>query len=212
MKLTYRHLNAIEHFLKYHYSNYVNINAAELPSPFIYYHKIEDSSFIPDFGSIVGNFVKVGFDTSVSAARTTSSLIQKVFRGQCAEDSNGEIYYASSGIITDHNYIPLIYMERCKDPEKQRITRCVINSYVFKRETIFSKFLVDTLIPILLNPSYKKDTEDSVASFFGSAEFEIVLKDISASFWDSTSLGMTLDKEKISTFTKKFCEGFRLYR
>lgn len=211
MKLTYSHLHTIKQFLEYYRNYYLNINAAELPSPSLYYHKIEDPSSIPAFGYIVGNFVKVGFNTSVRAARTTSSLIQKVFRGQCAEDSNGEIYYASSGIITDHNYIPLIYTESYKDPEKQHITRCVINSYVFKRETVFSKFLVDTLIPLLLNPSYKKDTEDSVASFFDSTKFEIVLKDISASFWDSTSLGMTLDKEKISTFTKKFCEGFRIY-
>lgn len=210
MKLTYRHLHAIQRFLKYHYISYVTINATESSSPFFYYHKIEDPSFIPDFGYIVGDFVKAGFDNPISSARTTSSLIQKVFCGQCVEDSNGEIYYASSGIITDHNYIPLIYTERYKDPKKLDTIRCVINSYVFKRETIFSKFLVDTFIPLLLNPSYKKDTEDSSTSFFGSTKFEIVLKDISASFWDSTSLGMTLDKEKISTFTKKFCEGFKI--
>lgn len=209
MKLTYRHLQAIKQFLRYHYHPYVNINTVE-SSPFFRYHKIEDPSFIPDFGQIVGNFVKTGFNTPVSAARTTSSLIQKVFCGYCAEDSNGEIYYASSGIITDHNHIPLIYTERYKDPKKHHIIRCVINSYVFKRETILSKFLVDTLIPLLLNPSYRKDTEDSTADFDNSSVFEVVLKDISASFWDSTSLGMTLDKEKISTFTKKFCEGFRI--
>jgi len=209
MKLTYRHLQAIKQFLRYSYHPYVNINTVE-SSPFFRYHKIEDPSFIPIFGQIVGNFVKTGFNTPVSAARTTSSLIQKVFCGYCAEDSNGEIYYASSGIITDHNHIPLIYTERYKDLKKHHIIRCVINSYVFKRETILSKFLVDTLIPLLLNPSYRKDTEDSTADFDDSSGFEVVLKDISASFWDSTSLGMTLDKEKISTFTKKFCEGFRI--
>ena len=209
MKLTYRHLQYIQQFLRYHYRPYININTVE-SSPFFRYHKIEDLSFIPDFGQMVGNFVKVGFNTPVSAARTTSSLITKVFCGYSAEDSSGEVYHASPGIITDHNYIPLIYVERYKDPRKQRIIRCVINSYVFKRETILSKFLVDTIIPLLLNPSYRKDTEDSTADFDNSSDFEVVLKDVSASFWDSNSLGLTLDKEKISTFTKKFCEGFRI--
>ena len=208
MKLTDTHLRTINQFLRYRHGSYISISAAESFSPLFYYHKIEDPSFTPGFGCIVGDFVKVGFNTApINSARTTSSLIQKVFsQDNVVVDSNGEVYYTSSGIITDHNHVPLIYKERHNDPKKLDIIRCVINSYVFKRETIFSKFLVDTFIPLLLNPSYKKDIEDSSTSFFGSTKFEIVFKDISASFWDSTSLGMTLDKEKISTFTKKFCE------
>lgn len=217
MKLLRRHYYILREFFRSTYDNYFDISDKELTcsGTFYYYKPDPKSPYVPMFGKSIGKHRRVSFPRNKIHVRSLSTLIREAFRGgSTIEDSNGNIYHSASGIITDHNFVPIIYVELDQKHPTKRI--CVINSYVFRRENILSKFIVDTLIPLIMNPSYRKSLfEDDYSEPFvysNMVEIEVVFKDITADFWNTSSLGMILDNEKIANFTEQFCHKLRLSR
>lgn len=216
MKLVRRHYYTLREFFRYSRTYYFDITEKELTrgGAFHYYRQDPKSEYAPIFGVDIGKYRRIVFPSSQVVARSTSTLIREVFRGGTAvKDTNGEVYYSTSGLITDHNFVPIIYVEaNRKHPNK---TRCVINSYVFRRESILCKFIIDTLVPLLMNPSYRKslfEDENTETLTPYNTEIEVVFKDITTDFWKTPSFGMELDKEKITNFTEQFCNKMELAR
>lgn len=216
MKLVRRHYYTLREFFRSSRTYYFDITEKELTrgGVFHYYRQDPKSEYSPIFGVSTGKYRRIVFPSSQIIARSTATLIREVFRGGIAvKDTNGELYYSTPGLITDHNFVPIIYVEvNRKHPSK---TRCVINSYVFRRENILCKFIIDTLLPLLMNPSYRKslfEDENTETLTPYNTEIEVVFKDITVDFWKTPSFGMELDKEKIANFTEQFCNKMKLTR
>jgi hypothetical protein len=222
MKLLARHYSAIISFLTFanRYSSYPSVTDVVNGMDNIRYFKFDSDDFVPQGADDVGKGIyRQMFSRDASVCRSTSTLIRNLFSGIGVIDSANVRYLAGPGMIADANGVPLLIALKPTQTYKNRTgykheVRLVVNSYVFRRENSFSKFIIDTLYPSLTDPSYRRsmfeDDNDYNVNWRKRSlpKVEIVFMDIDENFWINKPLDIVLDKEKISTFTSDFCANF----
>lgn len=214
MKLSPRNYNAILNFLRTPAvgdTRYMSIGEFSSASHTLKYCR-DEKHFHMTAGNLSGSVLysvsplrRITFNNdTVLVCRSTASLVSTLFRGYSSRDSNQVHYFSTRGMVTDDNLVPIIYSEKKIDSNDMRV---VVNSYVFRRENILSKFILDTLCPLFMDPSYRKCLFEDPNACYESHQIprlEVVFRDITSSFWINKLPDISLNEEIIANFTRGY--------